>query len=479
MFEERPAGMEFQERTAQDTSLSVWPVKGRLAAIFFAALACCYLVIAWNARIKILQGNADFTTFYAAGRQFASGQQRELYNLERQGKSQLEVLETIQSEFRFQDGVLPYIHPPFHVLWFLPLSGLSYHAAFLLWGTFSVVVFSLGLVLLASNSAKSPRSVTGLFVFGGLVFLPVFITLIQGQDSALVFLFLTLSFHDLKRSKEIRAGIWLSLVLQRFQYLPLILLVLLVKQRWKVLAGFSVGALLLLLISMGIVGPSGLRSYAALLFEVTGWVNRREISSQMHCLAGQFYAFWYNSHPLLADGITVAMSILLAGLVLVCWRGSWKPGDCTFDLQFAMLVVTAVVASPHVIFHDLSLLLLPGALIFRRTVVTVKGGNAGGESTRDDIPRETNKGWMKSLVWPRRSSPDCGKEFSEELARSSSRLATLVFVVCYPIMLATLIVFSETRVQMSVLGMLVLIVRMAWELRTSQSVRRGEPPAHL
>ncbi len=296
MFEERPAGMEFQERTAPDTSLSVWPVKGRLAAIFFAALACCYLVIAWNARIKILQGNADFTTFYAAGRQFASGQQRELYNLERQGKSQLEVLETIQSEFRFQDGVLPYIHPPFHVLWFLPLSGLSYHAAFLLWGTFSVVVFSLGLVLLASNSAKSPRSVTGLFVFGDWSSTG-FITLIQGQDSALVFLFLTLSFHDLKRSKEIRAGIWLSLVLQRFQYLPLIFLVLLVKQRWKVLAGFSVGALLLLLISMGIVGPSGLRSYAALLFEVTGWVNRREILPRRIAGLASFMPFGTKAIP--------------------------------------------------------------------------------------------------------------------------------------------------------------------------------------
>ncbi|MCI0626309.1 MAG: DUF2029 domain-containing protein [Acidobacteria bacterium] len=398
-------------------------------SILFVGLIVAFAILAWNARDRILQGNSDFISYYTAARIVQSGQSGSLYNLELQKENQEAVLDSIGSQFRFLDGLLAYNHPPFEVLFFVPLAWLRYLNAFFVWGVISVICVGLSVgVLCRADSQRPANADVPCYVLGAFAFLPVWVTLVQGQDSATTLLFLTLAFHSFKRSSDVRAGLWLSLILQRFQFLPLILAVLLFKKRWRALAGFAVGAVLILLASLYVTGISGLKEYGHLLVEMTNWINRKGIyPSQMHCLRGQAYALWYPAHPLLANVATAVATLVLIGVLLVGWLGPWQPGRTRFDLQFALLVVVSLVASPHLNFHDLSLLLLPSILIVRNSM-------------------------------------------RENLSVPFKRLKVGALVLCYPVTLAALIVSGWGPIRLSVWGMLSTIALLLSALQQSEDL---------
>jgi hypothetical protein len=337
----------------------------RSIQLILATLAMINLFLVWSSRNKILEGNSDFIIYYTAAQIISSNQGPDLYNLEVQKQFQNKILQTI----RFRDGLLPYNHPAFEVIWFLPLGHLPYLKAFLIWAIASVLFFTLGTsILVKSCESQSQHQETnlGLILLGCLAFLPLFVTLLQGQDTGLTFLFLVLTYVNLKRSNDFSAGLWLSLVLQKFQILLPILLVLMAKKRWGTLGGFAAGAVAIFLVSVGLVGTAGVKSYLQLLVEMTGWVNRYGIyPSQMHCLRGQVYAIWFDSHPGLAIGLTILLTLLLFVPLFKAWEGKWRVQDLFFDLKFALLIVISILVSPHVNFHDLALLLLPAFLIYQ------------------------------------------------------------------------------------------------------------------
>ena len=399
-------------------------------SFIFAGLILAYASLAWNARDRILQGNSDFIIYYTGVEIVQAGRGSSLYNLELQETTQKALLQSMGSQFQFFDGLLPYNHPPFEILFFLPLGRLPYLKAFFVWGLVSITCVGISVGTLSWSASKwLPSPETRWYLLVGFAFLPVWINLIQGQDSASALLFLTLAFQSFRRSSDVRAGLWLSLLLQRFQFLPLILLVLLFKKRWRALAGFAAGAVVILLACFYVVGISGLRDYGLLIADMTGWIDRKGIyPSQMQCLRGQAYAFWYPAHPVVANGATALATLALTGVLLLGWQGRWQPGGTRFDLQFALLVLVSLVASPHLNFHDLTLLVLPSILIWRST------------------------------VGPNLSAP-------------LNRLRVWTFVLCYPITLAALVVSGWGPLRVSVWGMLMVAFLLKRVLSTSSGTR--------
>ena len=383
----------------------------------------------WNARDRILQGKSDFIAYYTGARIVQTGRGHSLYSLELQATTQKTVLESMGSRFQFFDDLLPYIHPPFEILFFLTLSGVPYLSAFVLWGTVGIACLGISLGLLSRDGTGSfpSREMCG-YLLVGFAFLPVWINLLQGQDSSTTLLFLTLAFRSFQGSSDVRAGLWLSLLLQRFQFLPLILLVLLFRKRWRALAGFAAGALVILLACLYVVGISGLRDYGLLVIEMTDWIDRKGIyPSQMQCLRGQAYAFWYPAHPVWANGTTVLATLALIGILLFAWRGAWQPREARFDFQFALLTLVGLVASPHLNFHDLTLLVLPLILILRNTM-------------------------------------------ERNLSAPLERLRVGTLMLAYPVTLIALVVSGWGPLRVSVWGMLVVIFLLWSALRHSEPV---------
>ena len=328
------------------------------------ALVIIYCFLGWWLKDFITEGRSDFISYYTAA-QLIKERPSDLYDLKLQAEFQDSILGGLGSSIRFRDGLLAYNHPPFEIVWFVPLASLPYLGAFSLWALISSSCFAAGILLLARDMNADKASLNSIYLLS-LLFLPVLATLFQGQDSGILFLCWVLTYFNLKQSKDGWAGLWLSLVLQKFQLLVPLLLLLLLKRRWKALAGFMGGSAVLLLVSWALVGLSGIESYARLLVEMSGWVERRGIyPSQMHNLRGQFYALLYPDRVVLANFVTVIASLLLLALLAKAWGGRWEVGRPEFDLKFSLMLITTLLVSPHLNFHDLSILLLPGLLICR------------------------------------------------------------------------------------------------------------------
>jgi len=390
----------------------------------FAVLIAVNLGIAWHAKDKVAQGNSDFVIYYTAVQLVRDGHGGQLYDLEYQKRYQQSLLPGI----RFRDGLLPYNHPPFEVVLFLPLSFLSYLNAFCIWDLISMSCFVVGLALLLKES-KGPRMPTELVISGCLGFLPLTVCLLQGQDSALVFLAYSLTFYNLKRSRDFLAGLSLSLALIKFQVLLAIFPLLVLKKRSSLLRGFFCGTICAVGVSAAVVGIGGLLSYLTLLREMIGSVNRYGIYPlQMHCLRGQIYALLYQNHPFLSQALTIGACALMLGLLLVAWKGEWNTESQDFELKFSLLIIVSLLISPHLNFHDLSILILPGFLIFDRFSV-------------------------------RRTIQD-----------SDRRILAIAFLSGYPLMLSTLLLVSYLAFQSSVLGLLIVSMVLARHVKESRLV---------
>jgi len=374
-------------------------------------------------------GRSDFIIYYTAAQMAKSHALGRLYDLNLQIEFQNRILNDLQSPVRFTDDLLPYNHPPFEILWFIPLAGLPYLSAFSIWVLWSVLCFAFGILLLIHSAEGLHNANLNWLYLLSFLYLPLVGTLLQGQDSAMLFLFWVLAYRSLKRSREVWAGFWLSLLLQKFQILLPIVLVLLGKKRWRAMGGFLGGSLVLLLISWALVGASGLESYIRLLKEMSGWVGHKGIyPSQMHNLRGQIYSLWYEGHPLFANILTIGASLALLAVLLRCWNGKWDPGRPEFDLRFSLLVITSLLVSPHLNFHDISLMLLPGLLIWRF---------AGQERHG---PKENR--------W----------------------LVYAVFTVTFPVLVASFIMSMFLTINLHVLGLLCLAGMIAWTIVRSQPI---------
>src|SRR5262245_57137297 len=121
----------------------------------------------WSARDRILQGQSDFISYYTAATMIRDGVRSALYDLRLQEVYQDNILKSLQSPFRFQDGLLAYNHPPFEISWYLPLAYLNYLSAYLVWGLVSLSCF-VGAAWLLVRCAQEPWSSVAVPILGSL-----------------------------------------------------------------------------------------------------------------------------------------------------------------------------------------------------------------------------------------------------------------------------------------------------------------------
>ncbi|HKW26226.1 MAG TPA: glycosyltransferase family 87 protein [Terriglobales bacterium] len=319
------------------------------------ALAAMMGMHAWvffSLRQEVRQGYPDFTAFYAAGKCVQRGQGSQLYSMQTQARIQQE----FASGVKIRNGPLPFTHPPFEAALFVPLVFLSYSAAYWVWNAVSLVALAVFLLLLRPNVPKLRGWSETLPLLCGLAFFPVFVCLLQGQDSLLLLLLFGLAFVALKNGRGFVAGICLGLALFRFQLVLPVMAVLLLRRRWKTVAGFATTAAALVGISAAVVGWGGLMNYPHQLLQFSHVQAGAAMNPRiMPNLRGEVVG-------LAGDGNSVHVLIGVLSLALVVWAASkWKAGgqQTQFDLGFGLTLVVAVIVSYHLMAHDLSVLLLP------------------------------------------------------------------------------------------------------------------------
>jgi hypothetical protein len=294
----------------------------------------------------------DFKMFYSAAVALRTGHAAELYSRDFHAPFQRQLVPSLP----LQD-VKVYTHPPYELLLFWPLSFLSYKAACNCW-----LAITLFLAVVCGRMLRAYLAVLALF--------PLLATLLQQQDSVLALLVLVGCWRAFRRGRDEWAGFLLGLALFKFQLvLPLTLVLLFWKPR--ILKGFAPSATLVLLLSLAMVGPPGLRSYAGYL---SGMAHDSESA------VSRFYKVDPRTTPTLrglayelvsqgAESVSSATARILpwtVGLLdLACLVFAWKfmREEVPAETKFAFAILIALLVSFHLLMHDLMLLALPFVLL--------------------------------------------------------------------------------------------------------------------
>lgn len=328
-------------------------IRWELVAVAVLVLAGLFSLIGGFARNR--DQTLDFATFYTAGQVVRQGLSRHLY--------QLPVQREIQR--KFDNAFLPYLHPPFEALLFVPLTVFSYPIALLVWDALNLLVWGLVAYRLQETGYRLTRF--GKAAWWGFCGVFLFAILILGQDTLLLAAVFFFAFLALKQGREYATGFWLGLGLFRFEVVLPFVFIFLLRRRWKLLASFFAVSMAAAGVSVVMVGWKGLWTYGKLLVEAGQTTGRG-----MHVV---HVATMPSLRGLLATvfgGITPANIlfplVLAASLALLIWsawqfRSLSRPQSSAFDLEFSIATIAALLASYHVFVHELTPLMVIAFLL--------------------------------------------------------------------------------------------------------------------
>lgn len=346
----RSVPLPAHERTLRETTK-------RIATVSLIGVAVVSLMLTLRFTVAHPFGTLDFANSYTAGTILRKGLATRLYDLKLQHE--------IQSRFTTNPQFLPFDHPPFEAYLFAPLAGLSFTQAFLVWAAFNLAV--LGLVFYFLPRTGHRLDADSRLVWLAAAFPVVGGVLVLGQDSLLlapVFLF---AFLALKKRRDVVAGLVLGLGLFRFEIMLPFVFIFLLRRRWRVLAGFAAASAAWFLTSVAMIGWSGLLNYAKLLVVVGGAAGDRAngvVTATMPSLRGAVATFLGGAIPSVA-----LFPVVLAGTLALLFWAAWQfksvanPNDPSFDLEFSLATIVALVASYHLFVHELTPLIVAAFLM--------------------------------------------------------------------------------------------------------------------
>ena len=325
---------------------------------FLAAWCLCFLVMV-SAGVLFLRSRAplDFQSFYTAGYQLRT-HPSQLYDLSEQAR--------LQREFAGTRGYLPFYHPAFETLLFLPFSLLSYHAAYFCFLAFSMLLLLAGFFACRTAFSSLPIrwELRPEWIF---LFFPMLLALALGQDSVLSLVLYCLVWRQLESAKDVSAGCLLALALFKFQFAIPVAVLIAIRRGWRFCAGFLVTAVAAGLTSIAIVGIAGTEKYIHVLTGAASAIDKSAAAQQglnvfpqsMPNLTGLLYAAGgrYIQPAILFHLLTSACAL---GLFLWCALAVRRRGQRAF---FSIAVLWSMVVSYHLYFYDLTLSILPAALL--------------------------------------------------------------------------------------------------------------------
>jgi GT2 family glycosyltransferase len=338
-----------------------WAVRRwRRLAFAGAAGAGIGCFLAWAANwFVFISGNLrgpDFFSFYSAAQIYVQRGGSAVYDILVQKQYELAV--THQAADRFI--VLPYFHPPYYTLLIAPLAYLDYRDAYYAMTVFNVLLgIVLAVILVRGSERVHGRAaiVAGALIAG---FLPLFVTILQGQSDLVVLVPLAAAYTAWSRGRLGWAGVFSALALSKPQLLLLIPVLFVARRAWRAIAAFVATVLGLAVLSVLTFGVNPVLDYAT---SVGAWAVGGSLPThgQVVYTDTAVYSLRHILEILPGGGKVVAFVILVALLALVAVSLSWRPDKPRLD--FGLAIAASLVLSPHQNVHDLALLIIPGFVL--------------------------------------------------------------------------------------------------------------------
>lgn len=344
--------------------------KINLPRILFVSASLALIIIYVLSWVEVITNPmertaSDFMAFYAAGRGTLQQTWASAYDLH-----ELKIQEENVLGFQIADrDVNPFVHPPFilTVLWLT--AHFKYVTAFYLWAGFMLGVCGLCSQIAAKMILFTETTNRLAVWFGVLLFFPLFISLVNGQDSALLLLGVLLWYYGLTQNSDRMAGLGLALTTIR----PQIALVLAIPFLFnathrKVWWWFCGGAGILATFSILLIGVDGVRNFLSILSVSASGEGYKINEIDMVNLIGMVKRIV----PSLGASTTrvIGWSGNLIGLIVLCWM--WWKAKVMDDRYISLAVIIAAFTSPHLHYHDLALLVVPLLIAVRGLIATKK-----------------------------------------------------------------------------------------------------------
>jgi hypothetical protein len=264
-------------------------------------------------------------------------------------------------------------HPPTSVLLVLPLAGLDYPDAVLVWNLISLgtLLISLWLIARALRVPLRPWSVFPLVAIL-LVCTPFRQELLQGQFNLVLLLLLTAVWTAERSGRPTWAGALLG-VATAIKFFPIVLfLYFLLRGRWRAAAAGAISLGAVTLLTAAVLGTD---TYLSYVNEVLPHVRQYRSGWNNASLPGLWVKlfnpaselervepFWRS--PLVAEsGALLSSLAVVAALAWAVWKARKRPTD---DRGFGLAVTAMLLISPLTWQHYFLLLLVPVAVLWVR-----------------------------------------------------------------------------------------------------------------
>lgn len=335
----------------------------RFLTISLAALVALAIPIslAFQLRVAVENGFSDFQGFYDAATIINSGDGARLYDHSLYDQPRLKNILKLP---QIAVGHF-YIHAPFEAIFFVPLARLPFVTAAWVWWSFSLFCAFLTLfILLPFIPSIKERIELGLV--SATFFIPIISTLFQGQDTIVTLLLFAICYRALVRGHYTAAGCALAIAMYKPPLaLPMILLLAIVsKERWKLVAGFFATFSLLVSFAIFKLGWSCVAGYPSLLSRFSTYEEGHYHIADMPNVRGLTMLVF--QHFLSERVIFLVVAVLsMAVLALSVWAvRKIKTRPEAEPLVFSLFVAASVLVGYQEYAYDMALLFLPVLLIW-------------------------------------------------------------------------------------------------------------------
>ena len=333
------------------------------AAIFLAGMLLLHVTVMWQEWWAIPIGFPDFSIFYTAGKILSAGDGVRLYT----NDVQVPVQQSFAAQGVAKRGsILPFNHPPFEALLFVPLAVLTYMQAYWAWFVVNLAVLAVICVVLRRNLPNLAPAPLWLWFLAAVGFLPNFFSLMQGQDSLAVLLAYTLAFAAWNRRSEFLCGAWLAFGLCKYHLIVPFMVAFAIRRRWRVIAGFLVVAVVLGTISVAVVGWDGLRHYPSFVWwwehtSTFSWTLQHQNTPNLRGMISSVLPG--NGESLAAKTVLILASLSLLTIADFLWPATEHATSACRQMAFALNLLMTLLVSYHSYVQDLSLLFLVMLLV--------------------------------------------------------------------------------------------------------------------
>lgn len=310
----------------------------------------------------ILLTQADYPAIALASGIAGKGRGDQLYNLAAQLQEQNRLADEGYVVAPRDRLVYPYPYTPFIAVLWSPFSGMSPLTGMAVWDLLNIAGMAGGLWFLLAG-LPLPRVTKLVLLAAAASSFPFIVNLQQGQSSGVTMLGLAVGIALLRQRRDLPAGLAFGILLLKIQWLPLVGLVLLWRQRWWALLGLAVAGVALMAVTVLLIGAGWIGPYIDIVVRAQKFSREFLLDpGYSHSLTGALSALFGSGNDDLIRLLNNGATLLLAALLVYLWRRPWQPGTPQWDALMAITVLAAVFTSLQLNTHDLCLLALPAAL---------------------------------------------------------------------------------------------------------------------